>query len=190
MTDATAPLKPDYPRKTDVERVIRSKSRHRRKGTAESRKTYAALDLGTNNCRLLVAEPVREGLHVVDAFSRIVRLGEGLGKGNRLSPEAIERTMQALDVCKIKLKTNEVSRMRLVATEACRTAENGGEFIARVKNELGLELEIVDRETEAFLAVGGCASLVDPRAKSSIIFDIGGGSTELAWLDGRDREPV
>lgn len=185
MTDATAPLKPDYPRKTDVGRVIRNRSRHRHKPAGGNRLTYAALDLGTNNCRLLVAEPAREGLHVVDAFSRIVRLGEGLGKGNCLSSDAINRTMQALDVCKAKLKTNEVSRMRLVATEACRTAENGGEFIARVKNELGLELEIVDRETEAFLAVAGCASLVDPRAKSSIIFDIGGGSTELAWLDGQ-----
>lgn len=176
---------PHHPgRKADVGQVVRYRSRRRRKSAARSRPTYAALDLGTNNCRLLVAEPTRDGLHVVDAFSRIVRLGEGLGKGNRLSPEAIDRTMLALDICKVKLKTNGVARARLVATEACRTAKNGGEFIARVKSELGLSLEVVDRETEAFLAVAGCASLVDPRASSSIIFDIGGGSTEIAWLAG------
>ena len=148
------------------------------------RTTYAALDLGTNNCRLLVAEPSHFGFRVVDAFSRIVRLGEGLGLGNRLSDGAIERTVDALRICRDKMLGRHVSRARLVATEACRLAENGPAFIDLVRTELGLELEVVDRRTEAYLAVTGCASLADPKAESVIVFDIGGGSTEIAWLDG------
>ncbi len=123
---------------------------------------YAALDLGTNNCRLLVAEPSQFGFRVVDAFSRIVRLGEGLGLGNRLSEGAVERTVEALRVCRSKMEARHVARARLVATEACRLAENGPAFIARVQDELGLDLEVVDRRTEAYLAETGCASLADP----------------------------
>jgi exopolyphosphatase / guanosine-5'-triphosphate,3'-diphosphate pyrophosphatase len=145
---------------------------------------YGALDLGTNNCRLLIAEPLHSGFRVVDAFSRIVRLGEGLGRGNRLREGAIRRTIEALRICKQKMEAREVVRARLIATEACRLAANGAEFIARVEHELGMHLEVVDRQTEAYLAVTGCASLADPYAQSVIVFDIGGGSTEIAWLDG------
>ena len=147
-------------------------------------RSYAALDLGTNNCRLLIAEPAHFGFRVIDAFSRIVRLGEGLGHGNLLGSDAIERTIDALRVCRDKMAARQVSRARLVATEACRLADNGPAFVERVREELGLTLEIVDRKTEAYLAVTGCASLVDPDADSVIVFDIGGGSTEIAWLDG------
>ena len=145
---------------------------------------YAALDLGTNNCRLLIAQPTHFGFRVIDAFSRIVRLGEGLGHADRLSEGAIERTLEALRVCKDKMAAKRVERSRLIATEACRLAENGTAFIERVRTELDLELEVVDRRTEAYLAVTGCASLADPKAQSVIVFDIGGGSTEIAWLDG------
>ncbi|HEX2136195.1 MAG TPA: Ppx/GppA phosphatase family protein [Microvirga sp.] len=155
----------------------------RRTGDAKGG-AYAALDLGTNNCRLLIAEPTHSGFRVVDAFSRIVRLGEGLGHGNRLSAGAIERTISALRICKDKMTARRVVRARLIATEACRFAENGPDFIRRVQTELELELEVVDRRTEAYLAVTGCASLADPKAQSVIVFDIGGGSTEIAWLDG------
>lgn len=148
-------------------------------------RSYAALDLGTNNCRLLIAEPAHFGFRVTDAFSRIVRLGEGLGLGNALSEDAIERTIDALRVCREKMEAREVIRARLVATEACRLAKNGPSFIERVRTDLALDLEIVDRKTEAYLAVTGCAALVDPKAQSAIIFDIGGGSTEIAWLDGQ-----
>jgi exopolyphosphatase / guanosine-5'-triphosphate,3'-diphosphate pyrophosphatase len=148
-------------------------------------RSYAALDLGTNNCRLLIAEPAHSGFRVVDAFSRIVRLGEGLGLGNQLSADAIERTIDALRICRDKMTAKEVKRARLVATEACRLAENGPAFIERVRSDLDLELEVVDRRTEAYLAVTGCAALADPEAQSVIIFDIGGGSTEIAWLDGQ-----
>ncbi|WP_133768277.1 Ppx/GppA phosphatase family protein [Enterovirga rhinocerotis] len=146
---------------------------------------YAALDLGTNNCRLLIAEPSYHEFRVVDAFSRIVRLGEGLGLGDTLGEEAIERTVAALKVCKSKIDSRNVLRSRLVATEACRHASNGLAFIDRVRDEVGLDIEIVDRQTEATLAVMGCASLAHPKAGSVIIFDIGGGSTEVAWLDGQ-----
>lgn len=157
----------------------------RRNARRRSSRSYAALDLGTNNCRLLIAEPAHFGFRVTDAFSRIVRLGEGLGLGNSLSEDAIERTIEALRVCRDKMIAKEVIRARLVATEACRLARNGSSFIDRVRSDLDLDLEIVDRKTEAYLAVTGCAALADPRAQSVIVFDIGGGSTEIAWLDGQ-----
>lgn len=144
---------------------------------------YAALDLGTNNCRLLVAEPNRGGFHVVDAFSRIVRLGEGLTASGRLSDLAQSRAIEALHICRTKLEARGVNRARLVATEACRIAENGADFIARVAEETGLALEVVSRETEARLAVAGCASLIDWQSDGVLLFDIGGGSSELVWLD-------
>jgi exopolyphosphatase / guanosine-5'-triphosphate,3'-diphosphate pyrophosphatase len=155
----------------------------RRSGRSRGR-AYAALDLGTNNCRLLIAEPAHYGFRVIDAFSRIVRLGEGLGLSSRLTEGAVERTIEALRICKGKMRARGVQRARLVATEACRLASNGPAFVRRVQDELGLELEILDRKTEAYLAVTGCAALADPKAHSVIIFDIGGGSTEIAWLDG------
>ncbi|ANL26687.1 Ppx/GppA family phosphatase protein [Rhizobium phaseoli] len=144
---------------------------------------YAALDLGTNNCRLLIAQPTRPGqFRVVDAFSRIVRLGEGLAASGRLSDEAMERAIEALRVCASKLRNREIRRMRLIATEACRQAVNGEEFLGRVVAETGLELEIIDRETEARLAVSGCSSLVGRETRSVVLFDIGGGSSEIAVI--------
>ncbi len=144
---------------------------------------YAALDLGTNNCRLLIAQPTRPGqFRVVDAFSRIVRLGEGLGTSRRLSQDAMDRAVEALRICAAKLASRQIRRMRLIATEACRAAENGEEFLSRVTSETGLELEIIDRETEARLAVSGCSSLVGREARSVVLFDIGGGSSEIAVI--------
>jgi exopolyphosphatase/guanosine-5'-triphosphate,3'-diphosphate pyrophosphatase len=144
---------------------------------------YAALDLGTNNCRLLVAQPTRPGqFRVVDAFSRIVRLGEGLGASGRLSEGAMERSVEALRICAAKIAAKNIRRMRLIATEACRAAANGEEFLTRVVESTGLELEIINRETEARLAVSGCASLIGREARSAVLFDIGGGSSEIAVL--------
>ncbi|GEP11427.1 Ppx/GppA phosphatase family protein [Methylobacterium gnaphalii] len=153
------------------------------------RNAYAALDLGTNNCRLLIAEPASHGFRVVDAFSRIVRLGEGLSASDRLSAAAIERTIEALRICRSKMENRSVVRSKVIATEACRLAVNGAEFVEQVRREVGLDLEIVDRQTEAYLAVTGCAALADPAAESVVIFDIGGGSTEIAWLDGAATNP-
>jgi exopolyphosphatase/guanosine-5'-triphosphate,3'-diphosphate pyrophosphatase len=144
---------------------------------------YAALDLGTNNCRLLVATPRERGFRVIDAFSRIVRLGEGIGAHGRLSEPAMLRAIAALRVCRSKLADRRVTRCRMIATEACRAAANGREFVERVQAETGLAIEIVSQETEARLAVAGCASLVDPTASGVILFDIGGGSSELVWID-------
>ena len=145
--------------------------------------TYAALDLGTNNCRLLVARPSRRGFRVVDAFSRIIRLGEGVTATGRLSDAAMQRTLDALRICADKMRRNRVARSRLVATEACRIAGNGEEFLERVRGDLGLSIEILSRESEARLAVSGCASLIDTRSDLALVFDIGGGSSELIWLD-------
>ncbi|MGL4729291.1 MAG: Ppx/GppA phosphatase family protein [Bosea sp. (in: a-proteobacteria)] len=147
--------------------------------------TYAALDLGTNNCRLLIARPQRHGFRVVDAFSRIVRLGEGLSTTGALSEAAMQRAYDALSICADKLALRHVSRMRMIATEACRAASNGRDFTREVAARTGIELEIIDQRTEAMLAVTGCASLADRDAEGVIVFDIGGGSTELAWLHGR-----
>jgi exopolyphosphatase/guanosine-5'-triphosphate,3'-diphosphate pyrophosphatase len=147
-----------------------------------SQQLYGALDLGTNNCRLLVAQPAATGFQVVDAFSRIVRLGEGVSQSGALSLDAMARTIGALRVCSNKLKWWRVPRVRLIATQACRTAANGAEFIARVREEVGLELEVIDRETEARLAVAGASPLIAPDARNVLVFDIGGGSTELMWI--------
>ena len=153
-------------------------------GKAPEREAYyGALDLGTNNCRLLIAAPAQQGFHVKDAFSRIVRLGEGLGKTGALNALAMDRTIEALRVCSNKLVWHKVKKHRLIATEACRMASNGPEFIARVTNETGLELEIIDRETEARLAATGAEPLIDPEAQSALVFDIGGGSTEVMWVE-------
>lgn len=149
---------------------------------------YAALDLGTNNCRLLIAQPTRPGqFRVVDAFSRIVRLGEGLGSTGRLSQDAMDRAVDALRVCASKLSGRDIRRMRLIATEACRAAENGELFLERVTAETGLQLEIINRETEARLAVSGCSSLVGREARSVVLFDIGGGSSEIAVIRIHDN---
>jgi exopolyphosphatase/guanosine-5'-triphosphate,3'-diphosphate pyrophosphatase len=153
---------------------------------------YGALDLGTNNCRLLLARPAANaaGFEVVDAYSRIVRLGEGVLATGQLSEDAIDRTIKALRVCANKLKWWNVGRARLIATEACRMASNGDAFIRRVREEIGLDLEIIDRETEANLAAAGASPLICGEARSVLVFDIGGGSTEILWLnveDGRYR---
>ena len=144
---------------------------------------YGALDLGTNNCRLLIAAPGRNGFDVVDAFSRIVRLGEGLSSTGLLSDQAMRRTIDSLRVCANKLAWRKVRRLRLVATEACRTAGNGGAFLDLVKAETGLQLELIDRETEAGLAATGAEPLIEAGAANALVFDIGGGSTELMWLE-------
>jgi exopolyphosphatase/guanosine-5'-triphosphate,3'-diphosphate pyrophosphatase len=144
--------------------------------------TYAALDLGTNNCRLLVARPTGDSFRVIDAFSRIIRLGEGISASGRISDAAIARAVEALAICRDKMKNRGVTRARLIATEACRAAINGGEFQARISEEVGLDLEIIDRETEAELAATGCTPLLDPDAEGVILFDIGGGSSELVRL--------
>jgi len=150
---------------------------------------FAALDLGTNNCRLLVARPVGAGFRVVDAFSRIVRLGEGLAATGALSEAAIERTLEALRICAEKIAVRKVAAGRYVATEACRRAANCETFLARVHEEVGLEIEIISSREEARLVVAGCAPLLHPRIPYAIVFDIGGGSTEIVWLRlarGRD----
>ena len=152
-----------------------------------SRRTYAALDLGTNNCRLLIARPARDqgGFIIVDAFSRIVRLGEGLGASGRLSEIAMDRALAALAVCADKLVRRGVHLSRAVATEACRRAENGAAFVERVYRETGIALDIIDPGEEARLAVAGCQALLEPGEGAAMIFDIGGGSTELIRLETR-----
>lgn len=151
--------------------------------SARLRPAYAAIDLGTNNCRLLVARPEGSSFRVVDAFSRIVRLGEGLDANGTLSEAAIRRTLSALRVCASKIRGNGVVTTRSVATEACRKAANGQHFLARVQAETGLALEIISTHEEARLALTGCMALLEPAYSHALVFDIGGGSTELIWID-------
>ncbi len=149
---------------------------------------YAAVDLGTNNCRLLIAEPSPRGFRVVDAFSRIVRLGEGVASSGRLSEGAIERTIEALNVCAAKIRRHRTLRARHVATEACRKAANCNEFVERVASATGLELEIINTAEEARLAIAGCAPLLDRRVPNALVIDIGGGSSEVIWRRGAARD--
>ncbi len=143
---------------------------------------FAALDLGTNNCRLLVGTPAGDGFRVVDSFSRIVRLGEGLHHTGRLSQDAMERAMAALHGCAARLARRPVSAVRAIATEACRRAVNGPEFLARVRTETGLPIDVISTREEAELALESCAPLLRRGGRRALLFDIGGGSTELAWV--------
>jgi len=144
---------------------------------------YAALDLGTNSCRMLIAQPKGSGFHVVDSFSKSVQLGAGLEKSGNLSRGSMARTVQALRICQQKLKKHKVRHMRLVATEACRRARNADNFIRRVQQETGLTLDIIEPQEEARLAVISCAPLVSTKTEQLLVVDIGGGSTELVWID-------
>lgn len=176
---------PPSPPEKNIVPDIHPKRRHRHGAL------YAALDLGTSNCRLLIATPTKPGhFHVVDAFSRIIRLGEGLGANGVLSNAAMDRAINALKICADKLRSRPLHAQRLIATEACRTAKNGAAFIARVREETGLNLEVVDRETEARLAVSGCGTLVEHNTDAIVLFDIGGGSSEIALIDvSKKRSP-
>ncbi len=154
-----------------------------------AQRSYAALDLGTNNCRLLIARPQGDRFVVVDAFSRIVRLGEGLSATGALSEAAMTRTLAALHICADKLKRRGVYISRAVATEACRRASNGPAFVRRVYKETGIALDIISTQEEARLAVLGCHALLAPGDEPALIFDIGGGSTELVLIDTRGKLP-
>ena len=143
---------------------------------------FAALDLGTNNCRLLIGTPTSDGFRVLDSFSRIVRLGEGLQNSNMLSDAAMERTISALHACAARLSRRPVRRLRAIATEACRRAGNGDAFLNRVRAETGLALTVISTREEAELALESCAALLSGPGRRALLFDIGGGSTELAWI--------
>ncbi len=143
---------------------------------------FAALDLGTNNCRMLVAAPAGDGFRVLDSFSRIVRLGEGLHHTGQLSPAAMERALSALRACAARLERRPVRKLRAVATEACRRAANGRAFLAQVKRETGLDVGVISSREEAELALESCAALLAGGGRRALLFDIGGGSTELAWV--------
>src|SRR5215203_1366569 len=157
--------------------------------TAVPTGVYAALDLGTNNCRLLIACPTADGFRVVDSFSRIIRLGEGISSTGAISDAAMERAIAALSICSDKIRYRNARRLRLIATEACRAADNADRFRERVAAETGIKLEVIDRETEATLAVIGCSPLLDPKGRGAILFDIGGGSTELVRIERDPDEP-
>lgn len=169
--------------------VGRSAHSHPHRPARVSRRAFGAIDLGTNNCRLLIARPSADGFVVVDAFSRVVRLGEGLANSGRLSNAAMDRAVAALSVCSDKLRRRNVALARSVATEACRRASNGEQFIERVREETGIALDIITAEEEARLAVLGCHVLLDRGEGPSLIFDIGGGSTELVMVSTEGAVP-
>jgi exopolyphosphatase/guanosine-5'-triphosphate,3'-diphosphate pyrophosphatase len=156
---------------------------------AQVQTLYAALDLGTNSCRMLIAQPEGAQFKIVDSFSKSVQLGHGLEEHGRLSRASMERTLQALRVCSQKLRHYRVKKMRLVATEACRRAANGAELMRQIRKETGLKLEIIKAEEEAQLAVLSCAPLVNRDTDQLLVVDIGGGSTELVWIDLVDVQP-
>jgi exopolyphosphatase/guanosine-5'-triphosphate,3'-diphosphate pyrophosphatase len=169
-------------------------ARERGRGNSASEAPcYAALDLGTNNCRLLIASPAGQSFRVVEAYSRIVRLGEGLSQSGRLSEAAMERALAALKVSAEKVRRKRVVRLKAIATQACRMAENGQAFIDRVAEETGLRLQIITPREEAQLSVAGCLNLLDRSAEAALVVDVGGGSTELSWVDlsgaGLDHAP-
>ena len=159
----------------------RRKRRSKVAKAARTTGTFAAIDLGTNNCRLLVAKPTGRDFKVIDSFSRVVRLGEGLSKTNHLSIQAIDRTIEALKICGEKLARHTDIHLRSVATEACRRASNGPEFLARVREETGIRLETISCREEAQLTLSGVQPLMNAKKPYGLVFDIGGGSTEVMW---------
>ena len=166
-------------------RVNTRRRSHGRSGKGRRPQTFAALDLGTNNCRLLIARASGDDFKVIDSYSRVVRLGKGLASTGRLSDESMDAAIEALAVCASKMKARRVKRWRCVATEACRKASNGQEFLDRAKEEGGVNLEIISPRVEARLAVMGCLNLIDMTKEVALVIDIGGGSTELSWVDVR-----
>jgi len=156
----------------------------------EGERVFAAIDLGTNNCRLMLARARGEGFAIVDSFSRIVRLGEGLSRNGHLLDAAIDRTMLALEVCAGRIERWGVSDQRHIATEACRRAANCEEFVARVAERTGLTLEIIPPREEARLALAGCTALVNPALPRALLIDIGGGSTEASWITTEGERPA
>jgi len=154
----------------------------RRQSTLQSGVVIAAIDLGTTSCRLLVARPEGTNFRVIDSFSRVVRLGEGIQANNHLQPGAIARTLDALKICRDKISKNNVSKMRAVTTEACRRADNSAELLDRARIDLGIDIEVINPLEEARLALSGCAAVLDPDIPYAVAFDIGGGSTEIIWL--------
>ena len=166
-------------------RVNTRRRSHGRSGKGRRPQTFAALDLGTNNCRLLIARASGDGFKVIDSYSRVVRLGKGLASTGRLSDESMDAAVEALAVCASKMKARRVKRWRCVATEACRKASNGQEFLDRAKEEGGVSLEIISPRVEARLAGRGCLNLIDMTKEVALVIDIGGGSTELSWVDVR-----
>jgi exopolyphosphatase/guanosine-5'-triphosphate,3'-diphosphate pyrophosphatase len=164
-------------------RSRRGKPSGRSGGAAQ---TYAALDLGTNNCRLLIAEKsATGGLHIVDSYSQIVALGEGLAASGRLSDLAMSRAMDALKKCSDKVKKHKPVQARFIATQACRQASNGRAFVSEVRRRVGLNMETISPKEEAKFALLGSLDLVDPETDFALVIDIGGGSTELSWIDAR-----
>ena len=153
-----------------------------RRSALRDPRCFAALDLGTSNCRLLIAAPEADGFRIVDSFSRTVRLGEGLHGSGVLAAAAMERTLEALEACAARLRRREVRGLRAVATQACRQASNSGAFLARVRVQTGLAIDVISTREEAELALESCAALLAPDARRALLFDIGGGSTELGWV--------
>lgn len=186
---------PDSENKNNKETLQPKKNRkNKEKSTApiftkcekKENPVFAAIDLGTNNCRLLIARETYDGVRVIDAFSRIVRLGEGVRKTGVMSEAAMERTYDTLVICAEKMAQRGVSNYRAVATEACRSAANQDEFVNRIKENTGIDLEVINGAEEARLAFSGCIPLLDPLCTKALVFDIGGGSTEVIWLDMED----
>lgn len=177
------------------QKAQRSNTAKRRNGPRTRREPhhtpmYAAIDLGTNNCRLLIAHPTGSAFKVVDSFSRIVRLGEGLSASGKLADDAIERTTDALKICAQKIRRHKVSFTRSVATEACRQASNSETFLDHIKNHTGINLETIEPEEEANLTLAGCIPLIDRNTDYTLAFDIGGGSTEIMWIGKDDQENI
>tara|TARA_E500000081_G_scaffold152230_1_gene184025 strand:+ start:371 stop:1396 length:1026 start_codon:yes stop_codon:yes gene_type:complete len=162
--------------------VYKHQNRHHVVG-GEHHKVVAALDLGTNNCRLLVAQKKGAGYRVVDAFSRVIRLGEGIYSQGMINEEAMERARSAMAACMDKVRKHNVCEVRAVATEACRSAQNGPDFVESLARDYGIPLRIIDAKEEMQLAVRGCGSLIRTDLDRVLLFDIGGGSTELVWLE-------
>lgn len=146
----------------------------------------AAIDLGTNTARLLIAETDGETITPILVKRHITRLGGGFTREQGLSIEARERTLAAMRDFAKEMAAHRVTALRAVATSAVRDAKNGREFCAEVFDEAGIKLEVIDGHEEGLLTLKGVFCGIDDKRGDFLVFDIGGGSTEYTLSSGEE----
>jgi len=147
---------------------------------------YAIIDLGSNSVRMNIVHVNKDGSYtLLDQAKEMVRLSEDMGDEKTLKPEPIRRTIDALKLLKKLSIAYEADHVYALATAAVRMAENQDEFLERVKNEVGFDFIVLSGEEEAYYDYIGVINTVD--IDNCLIVDIGGGSTELIWVENREH---
>lgn len=152
-----------------------------KKAVRDAKKYFAAIDLGSRNCRTIVGCQSKAGaFEYIETYSKSVSLADGVAASKKLSRKSMDRTIEALAFCSKVLSRYAGLTYLAVATDAMRRAENASVFIKRVKRELGLIISIITPQEEAYYAALGCIEVLSLETEIFVVFDIGGGSSEIA----------